>query len=52
MAVAYPNVNGNFSYNKIESGLTVVIPDGQQMIVFGQLAIDGVLEINGQVVIV
>lgn len=52
MAVAYQNTNGNFSYNNIESGLEIIIPSGQQMIVFGMITIDGILEINGQMVFI
>lgn len=40
----------NFSYNKIKAGKTVTIPEDQQMIVAGDLIIEGTLINNGSLV--
>lgn len=39
----------NFGFNVIGAGLEVQIPEGQQMIVFGIITIDGILTIDGEV---
>ena len=46
MAVANQVQTGNFSYRLIPSGKEVVIPEGQQMIVYDSLQIDGELVVN------
>lgn len=39
----------NFSYNRVVSGLILEVPENQQMIVFGELTIEGELVIGGEV---
>lgn len=51
MAVAYPISTGNFSYGEIPAGVTIEIPQYQQMIVYNLIGITGTLEINGTLVI-
>jgi hypothetical protein len=41
----------NFSYNYIEASEIIVIPQYQQMIVSEEITIDGVLEIDGELVV-
>lgn len=43
----------NFSYKKIDTGVSLTIPAGQQMAVYGEIeSIDGELIINGELVII
>lgn len=46
MPVANQVQTGNFSYRLIPSGKEVTIPEGQQMIVYDSIQIDGELIIN------
>ena len=41
----------NFSYNTIASGATITIPTNQQMLVYEEITIDGVLVIDGELVV-
>jgi len=41
----------NFSYNNIVTGKTVTVPENQLMLVHGDLDIDGVLELEGEVLV-
>lgn len=45
------NDEENFSYDKIASGNRVVIPENQQMLVNSVVDVDGVLEVNGKLII-
>lgn len=42
----------NFSYNYIITGSTTTIPENQQMLVYEEITIDGVLNIDGELVII
>lgn len=52
MAVANQVQTGNFSYRLIPHGKEVVIPEGQQMIFYDNLQIDGeiISNENGEIV--
>lgn len=52
MAVALPLSSGNFSYNIVPDGMTIEIPLYQQMIVYDMITVDGILEINGMMVVI
>ena len=52
MPVANQIQTGNFSYRLIPSGKEVTIPEGQQMLVYDSILIDGELIINEGVEIV
>jgi len=48
-----PIVNiDNFSYKKINNDKHIIIPTEQQMIVVGDIIIDGILEINGDLILI
>lgn len=52
--VAWRQIGRNFSYRRVPSGLTVTIPDEQQMIVSQEIFIEAnaELEILGEVVVI
>jgi len=41
----------NFSFNYIITGLNLCIPEYQQMVVIGEIIVDGTLTINGELVV-
>jgi len=41
----------NFSYNYIATGITVKVPTYQQMLVYENITVDGILEVDGDLVI-
>lgn len=41
----------NFSFKVIEEGVTVTIPEPQQMTVFGAMRVDGVLNVDGELIL-
>jgi len=41
----------NFSFKVIEEGVTVTIPEPQQMTVFGSMRVDGVLNVDGELIL-
>jgi len=45
------DVGINFAYQIIDTGVTILIPEFQQMTVHGSFILDGTLEIDGQFVL-
>lgn len=53
MAVSYPTTWNNFTFRRIESNVSLLIPVGQQMTIFkGDLTINGELFIDGEVMFI
>ena len=42
----------NFSFNYIETNCDIEVPEYQQMIVYDALTVDGILNINGEVIVI
>lgn len=42
----------NFSYETVATSEEITIPDGQQMLVYNDITIDGILNIDGELVII
>ena len=46
----FDRVEQNFSYENIISGVTILVPENQQMTVHGTLILDGTLILNGTLI--